>query len=831
MSLITYEKKRNFKKTPEPDASKKTAKASKELRFVIQKHAASHLHYDFRLEVDGVLKSWAVPKGPSLNPKDKRLAMQVEDHPFDYRNFEGIIPEGNYGAGTVIIWDEGTYFVQPKLSKADNEKAMRAGLKSGKLVFTLEGEKLHGEFTLVRIKNSKEDDDRSWLLMKHRDEHVSDEDIRAQDRSVRSDKDLEMMAEGKPKVWKSSKPASIKAKKHDKFITPMLATLVDKPFDDADWLFEIKWDGYRAIAEVNDKNVLLYSRNGLPFQQKFPGIYEELSKLKTQAVFDGEVVAVDENGRSSFEMIQDAENNQDKLAYYIFDLLSLEGKDVTSSPLIERKEKLEKLLKKILPKRTSIHYSDHVLKFGTQFFESAKAQNLEGIIAKEKHSPYLAGKRTSHWLKIKTEQRQEAIIAGYTEPKGSRQSIGALILGIYKNDTLRYIGHTGTGMDDKLLASLKKQLDKAEQKACPFESKPTTNGPVTWVRPTLVCEVKFTEWTKSGHMRHPVFVGLREDKPAKDVGAEPVKPVKTAVKDAEQKDVPKPGLTHPEKIYWPKEGYTKGDLYNYYDRMAPLVLTYLKDRPMNLNRYPNGIEGESFYQKDNPKVPDFVETVKIFSESNNKDINYLLCQNKETLLYLANLGCIEMNPWNVRIQNLENPDWLVIDLDPEHIEFKAVIEAAQVTKKILDQAGATGYCKTSGATGLHIFVPTGAKYSHDTVKDFAHMIAMMVNQKLPKTTSLERSPKKRDKKIYLDYLQNRMGQTLASPYCVRPQPGATVSTPLHWEEVVSGLSPAQFTMFNIEDRLKDEGDLWQPVLGKPVNLQKCLQKLQQSIQD
>ncbi len=851
MALEKYQSKRKFDRTPEPSGKVKLAEEGP-LRFVIQKHHASHLHYDFRLEIDGVLVSWAVPKGPSLNPKDKRLAMAVEDHPMDYRTFEGIIPKGNYGAGTVIIWDEGEYYVDPKLSREANQKLLRKGLKSGKLTFTLQGKKLHGEFALVKTRGREEN---AWLLLKHDDAYASTEDITLQEYSVVTHRTLDDVKHHRPplSVVPKDLPSELIAPMPHK-VKPMLATLVNAPFNREGWVFEIKWDGYRAIAEVGTKQVKLYSRNLNTYETKFDAIFEQLQQVKTPMVLDGEVVALDDDGKPSFQLLQDAVNQQHRLVYYVFDLLYLDGYSVETLTLLERKA----LLKQHLPVLPQVRYCDHVETTGTDFFKLVQEQGLEGVIAKDAESPYFRNKRTQSWLKIKTHLRQEAIIAGYTEPRGGRKNMGSLILGIVKDGQLTYIGHTGTGMDAQTLKNLKSRLDTLAIEQCPFAGKPPkTNAPVHWVEPRFICEVKFQEWTKDGHMRQPVFLGLREDKAANEVVKEEVKPVTSVIKKkagrkkmaqatkAKNKVARSPHrldakketqtlelngvslkLSNLNKVLWPDEGYTKRDLINYYLEMAPIILPYLKDRPINLLRHPNGIEAQGFFQKNHDHAPDWAHTVDIYSESNDKDIHYLVCENEATLVYLANLGCIEMNPWNSRIDRLDNPDYMVMDLDPEHIGFDKVIETALVVHDILESAGIENYCKTSGATGLHIYVPMGSQYDYGMVKDFAHLIGTLVHQRTRGFTSLERSPSKRQKKIYLDYLQNRFGQTLACAYGVRPKPHATVSTPLLWNEVKPGLDPTAFTIHTIQKRLDQHGDLWQPALGKGIDLMACLKSLE-----
>ncbi|MBX4205050.1 MAG: DNA ligase D [Candidatus Doudnabacteria bacterium] len=636
----------------------------------------------------------------------------------------------------------------------------------------------------------------------------------------------------------------IPSTKSSKLIKPMLATLVDEPFNRKGWIFEIKWDGFRALAQVARGKTLLYSRNLLSFNELFSPIVKSLAKIKHDVLLDGEVVVLDDNGRSNFQLLQNYQQTKHgRLTFFVFDILSLDGHDLTGLPLLERK----KILKQVLPKATNIKYSDHVLEQGVSFFEAAQKQTLEGIIGKDGASTYKPAQRTADWVKIKTHMRQEAVIGGFTQGRGSRKKFGALVLGVYEGNNFIYIGHTGGGFNDKLLTEVYAQLKPLAQTQSPFVNTPKTNAPATWVAPKLVCEVSFSEWTTDGHMRQPIFLGLRPDKKAKEVVRE--LPKRTPLRGVQAAKQSKPGdrspraagardgskisingqelkLTNLDKIYWPKEKYTKGDLIDYYQKIAPFILPYLKDRPESLNRHPNGITGKNFFQKDVGDMPPaWVRTKKIHSESNNAKINYLVCQDEATLIFMANLGCVEINPWNSRIQSQDKPDYLVIDLDPEKISFDKVILVAQYVHKLLDSINVPNYCKTSGATGLHIYVPLGAKYTYDQAKEFAHLVAIIINRQLPDITSIERMPAKRQKRVYLDFLQNRKGQTLAAAYSVRPKPGATVSTPLTWSEVRLGLDPAKFTIKTIFARIKKKQDLFRPVLGKGADLNKALSKI------
>lgn len=965
MSLSLYKRKRHFNKTPEPEGKEKSSKAY--LRFVIQKHDASHVHYDFRLEMEGVLKSWAVPKGPSLNPADKRLAMQVEDHPYDYRNFEGVIPAGNYGGGTVIVWDEGTYepIGAEGLSRKEQEKILLKQFYSGNLKFIMHGEKIKGEYALFQMKGRGE---RSWILMKHRDEFASDEDITEDEGSVKTGKTLVEVAEehgttvnhpeahgrrvkekvegkgkkrkgeskGKPiQLLSNEERNSVKRKTSGKSrqsknksnksavdllgdslslahkspmpkdVVPMLATLTDEPFDDKNWLFEIKWDGYRAVAYCDKKNVELVSRNLTPFTEKYYPVTEAFQQLKLNAVFDGEIVAVDERGLAIFQSLQNWQNTPVRLQYFIFDILWLDGYDLTRLPLIERKRILKELLSE---DDEVIKYSDHVVGDGKEFFQVAVSQGLEGIMGKKANSIYQADKRTENWVKIKVSLRQEVVITGYTAPRKSRKFFGSLLLGLYDGDELVYVGHTGSGFNTKLLEQIYNKLQPLVTDECPFEKCPKGNMPVTWVKPKLVCEIKFAEWTKDSIARQPIFMGLRFDKKPKEVRFEKMVDIEKIKKDtsdgkegtnqkrgkktnkketvqknkaadykpqtankkrAQKSEVKKTAtkksaikksarssskksiksavqidlsrgedqsivlddyelkLTNLNKIYWKKENFSKGDMINYYLKMAPYILSYMLDRPQSLNRHPNGINGPNFFQKDQRgKLPDWMQTHEDFSESTNENIEYLVCSDEATLIYMANLGCIEMNPWHSRSQSWQYPDWCLIDLDPDKTNsFEQVMDVARMVKQVLDAIGAEACVKTSGSTGIHIYIPLGAKYDYDQSKQLAELIVTLVNNEMPDLTSVERSPAKRKGKIYLDFLQNRETQTAAAPYSLRPKPGVPVSTPLDWSELKKGLAPTTYNAMNIFDRLKDVGDLFQPVLGKGINLEKVLSKL------
>lgn len=831
MGLRTYLSKRRFRNTPEPQGHAKkstvaaTAALPKKLSFVVQEHHASQLHYDFRLELDGVLISWAVPKGPSMDPHQHHLAVKVEDHPYEYRKFEGVIPKGNYGAGKVIIWDEGSY--EPRQETDQPQAVLRKELAAGHLTFVLHGHKLQGEFALIKMPHAKEDN--AWLLIKKGDSFASPQDITTQNRSVKSGKQVDEIGSAPvtvPDATAYPKQASPWP------VHPMLCTLIDEPFDNSDWLFEIKWDGYRAIGSKKAKQVELYSRAGTDFSTKYPPVSEALHNLEHDVILDGEIVVVDNDGMPHFEWLQNWHRQpQGELHYYAFDILWYDGHDVRTMPLEQRKQ----LLRAIIPDQSVIHYSDHVETNGQALFKQMQQRGLEGIVAKKRDSAYHEGDRGSSWLKIKTHLRQEVVIGGFTEPRGTRKDLGALITGVYDGGEFVYVGHSGGGISDEQRKDLRARLNKIERATSPFVVQPKPNAPVHWVKPLLVCEMNFSEWTKDGSMRQPKFVGLREDKKPTAVHREkpkhvsttalkqPISERKTTTVSTQQSE--KIAFSHLDKVFFPKTGYTKGDLIDYYTSVTDYILPYLRDRPHSMLRQPGGITDHGFFQKNNPHLPAWVPATDIYSDSNNGTLHWIVGGQLDTLLYMVQLGSIEINPWSSRLQNLDKPDWAVIDLDPEGVTFEDVITVAKTVKEVCDDWKIDSYPKTSGKTGIHIFIPMQARYSYDQVKDFVHLMVIEINKRQPKLTSLERMPDKRPHKIYLDFLQNRQGQTLAAPYSVRPTPEATVSTPLHWHEVKSGLKPTDFTIKNIGKRLAKTGDLWRPVLGKGLDIAKVLDHL------
>jgi bifunctional non-homologous end joining protein LigD len=634
-------------------------------------------------------------------------------------------------------------------------------------------------------------------------------------------------------------------------------------------LYEIKWDGYRALALCNEGEVNLISRNNKSFNEKFYPVYNAVKEWNINAVIDGEIAVLNDSGVSHFGSLQNWRSEADgELIYYVFDLLWLDGKDVMQLPLTERRA----LLREHLPPEGTIRMSEDFKTSAAEFLEAAANMGLEGIIAKKEDSVYHPGDRTRDWLKIKVNQRHEVVIGGYTRNDGSKKAFSSLLVGVYENGKLEYTGKIGTGFNDKQQSEMMEKFRKLEIKSSPFTIVPDVNKPsrfrpnpphasVTWLKPELVCEVSYAEMTDDGVMRHPSFEGMREDKKAKDVMREiPVKTknaVKSADKAADNKNSSTAKLLKPveskerktllnpteesqvkkinghelkfsnlSKIYWPKEKYTKRDLINYYYQIAEYILPYLKERPQSMNRYPNGIEGQSFYQKDvTGKVPGWIEQFP-YTTSDEKDKNYMVCNKEADLLYMINLGCIEIHPWSSTRKKPDNPDWCLIDLDPSDTNtFEQVIQVAQTTKKVLDAIGVEGFCKTSGSTGMHIYIPLKPKYTYDECQLFGRWIAMQVHEQLPDITSVERIVKNRKGKLYVDFLQNRPGATLAAPYSARPKPGATVSMPLHWDEVKKGLKLKDYTIKNAVDRVKSVGDIFKGVLTNGIDLGKVLKQL------
>jgi bifunctional non-homologous end joining protein LigD len=836
MSLDNYYNKRNLHQSHEPYQSGITD-TNDNLRFVVHKHHASHLHYDLRLELYGVLKSWAIPKGISLNPSEKRLAVMVEDHPFEYRNFEGVIPQGNYGAGTVMIWDEGWYSSPGAVNKTEVSEEIQHGLAKGHIAFILHGRKLYGEFLLVKMHGQGHEN--NWLLFKKHEEFSTSEIIIDQ-RSVRTGRTIDEIQTGVsehtlPDDFKESEESNTNKDvvHRTNRIQPMLAYQVEKPFDKQGWIFEIKWDGYRAIAELKHHEIVLYSRNGKLLNKDYPQIINDLRSLAFDGVLDGELVVVDNTGKADFEALQNySRTQQGNIRYYIFDILEMNGIDLHHVPLIKRKE----ILRNALLPHPRICYNEHIEEAGNDFFRIVKEHSIEGMIAKDGSSPYIEGKRTRYWLKIKTILEHDFVIGGFTEPKGGRHGFGALLVGTYKNNRLIYAGHVGGGLSENELQDINQRLKALIVPQSPFPMQPRFDNKVSWIKPELVCQVKFAEWTSEGVLRQPVFMRIRDDVDPKSVVREEIEEETSRLLKLYHSSTMDTTviinnhtlrLTNTSKVFWPDENVTKGMLIDYYRQIAPQILPHLKDRPQSLHRFPDGITGEHFFHKDIRDTPEWIETISMDSESHSKMIRYILCQDEASLIFIINLGAIELNVWNSRVPNFDSPDYAVIDLDPTDCPFKYVIQTAQIVHSVLYETKILHYIKTSGATGLHIFIPLVQGYSYEQARQFSEIICIIVHKLLPYITSLERTPQKRVGKVYLDFLQNVEGKTMAAPYCVRPRPFAPVSTPLFWEELHNQVIPEKFTIKTILPRLEYYGDLWKPMIDQGIVIENFLPVLKE----
>ncbi len=821
--LNEYRSKRSRDRTPEPFGG--TARGGA-LRFVVQHHAARALHYDFRLELDGVLKSWAVPKGPSPNPADKRLAVRTEDHPLDYADFEGRIPEDNYGAGSVIVWDRGSW-------RAVGDPV--AGLANGKLLFELHGYKLRGRWTLVKTRRGVND----WLLIKERDAYVDDGGTETYPAdsilSGRTVTDLQdnvdpvepLIARIKELGVRSRRPIAVPPK-------PMLAKAAE-PFSKRGWIFEFKYDGYRLAVFRNDADVTLYSRNGHDLSQTFPEIADVARALPFRRfVLDGEAVVHDEQGFPSFSALQtrgrltrraDVQSAcvRHPATLYAFDLLEFDGFDVRRLPLVERKA----LLRKMLPTTGPLRYSDHIAEHGDQLYGTVINLGLEGMLAKRADSAYRAG-RSADWLKMAARRRDDFVVAGYTRPQRGRRGFGALLLGQFAGSRLTYAGRVGSGFSDRQLAEIRAALD-AHDPGTPPAGAPA-EPEARWIEPVLVCEIEFKEVTADGVLRAPVFVRLRDDKAPQEC----LRPQRYAelaepeLEDASLDSRPPISLTNLDKVFWPSQGYTKGDLIQYYRTVAHHLLPYLSDRPVVLTRLPDGIEGKSFFQKDAPDyVPDWLRTERIWSESAKREISYFVINDDDSLVYVANMGSIPLHIWSSRISTLERPDWCVLDLDPKDAPFHHVLTIARAIHSLGKEIDMPLFVKTSGSTGMHILIPLGARYTYDQSRSLGELLATLIVHQLPDIATVVRAPGKRAGKVYIDYLQNRHGQTIAAPFCVRPLPGAPVSMPVQWREVNSQLTNPRFTIKTAVRRVaRWHGDPMREVLVSRIDLAEVLSSIE-----
>ncbi len=841
--LAAYRAKRSTDRTPEPFGGEAVPSQPGGL-FVVHKHAARQLHFDFRFEMDGVLKSWAVPRGPSYDHAEKRLAVRVEDHPLEYGDFEGMIPEGNYGAGAVVVWDRGEWvpLEDPK-----------AGLEKGKLLFELKGYKLRGRWTLVKIKKSEKD----WLLIKERDSWAKQPGEEFRQESVLSGLTVDDWKAGRTPadVLRAELVARAVARRvvEADSVEVMLAEPSDEAFSKDGWLFELKLDGYRLVANHRHGESHLFTRSQADYTAVFPEIARAVKSLPLEnVVLDGEVVVLDSKGHPSFAMLQRRGRLSKPIeirraaielpaTYFVFDLLGFEDFDLRSLPLVERK----RLLRRILPPLGPIRYLDHIEREGIAFLEQVGSLGLEGIVAKKADAPYRSG-RSSVWLKLKAERTADFAIVGFTEPRGGRPGFGALQLADVVGGRLVYAGRVGTGFNDQQLGEIRALLEPLAR------AEPSCEGPVaepdgaprpaeripetattTWVEPRLVCEVQYREWTPDGVLRHPAFLRFRDDKRPFDCERQGWS---TAV--APPPDDPPVGsspaprtvtFSNLNKIFWPDERYTKGDLIDYYRTIAPWLLPYLRNRPVVLTRFPDGINGKSFYQKDAPEfAPDWIRTIPIWSEDTQRDIRYFVCDDEDTLVYLANSGTIPLHIWQSRIGSLELPDWCVIDLDPKEAPFADVVAVAKTLHRICGEVELPNYVKTTGKSGLHILIPLGRQVTYEQCRTLGELLARLVLREHGDIATITRHIRKRGDKVYLDYLQNRHGQLIVSPFSVRPLPGATVSMPLDWGEVGPDLDRLRFS-FTIKTgvaRMEELGrDPVLPVLEERPDLGRVLERL------
>jgi bifunctional non-homologous end joining protein LigD len=798
-------------------------------------HAARRLHWDLRLEMDGVLRSWAVPKGPSPNTADKRLAVHVEDHPLEYGDFEGIIPEGNYGAGAVIVWDRGVW-----IPLEDPHE----GLRKGKLLFELRGYKLRGTWTLVKLKKGEKE----WLLIKEKDAYVS-KDGELPPESVLSGLSVEGLKEGRHRAAPIERELGrLKAPRRAVTVEaaePMLAETREQPFSKPGWLFELKLDGYRIRAARQDGEARLVTRKGHDLAAAFPEIARALAALPYEGIIlDGELVVPDDAGRPSFQRLQNRAKVSRALdvrraavetpaVLYVFDLLAFEGYDLRPLPLVKRKA----ILERVLPRLGPLRYLEHFDKNGEALYEQVVQLGLEGIVAKRADAPYRAG-RTDSWLKIRADRTDDFVVVGFTRPQGSRSGFGALDLGAYDGGKLVYTGRVGSGFTTAQLKEVSAALERSVRPAPAFAGPVPQDKGHTWVEPALVVEVRYKEWTDEGLLRQPVFIRFRDDKPTTEcVKAGNVKR-ETGNEDDPEATIPVSRVPFPEerrevrfsnldKVFWADEGYTKGDLIEYYRAVSPWLLPYLKDRPVVLTRYPDGIAGKSFFQKDAPGfVPEWIRTERMWSEDTQRDIDYFVCDDADSLLYLINLGTIPLHVWASRAASLELPDWCILDLDPKEAPFAHVVTVAQAVKRLCGEIELPCFIKTSGSTGLHVLLPLGRQCTYEQSRQLGGLLARVIAAELPEIATVTRQVGKRGARVYLDYVQNGHGRLLVAPFSARPLPGAPVSTPLSWREVGPKLDIRKFTIRNVPARMKKLGDdPLLPVLAHTPDLVAALQRL------
>lgn len=830
--LTAYRAKRSMDRTPEPLG----AALGREGRlFVVHKHAARQLHFDLRLQMGDVLESWAVPKGPSKNPEDKRLAVKVEDHPLEYGEFEDVIPPGNYGAGAMIVWDRGVWVPIGDVAE---------GFEAGKLLFELRGYKLRGTWTLVKIKKSEKE----WLLIKERDALASsDGDDFPQD-SVLSGLTVEQLGAGvRPGEALYTAITEAGARRavvlpHD--AEPMLAETRDRPFSKVGWVFELKYDGYRLVSCLENGESLLRTRNGRDATGVFPEIARALARLPfDRLILDGEVVVHDETGLPSFQRLQkraqflraaDVQRAaiEHPATLYAFDLLAFDDLDLRPLPLTTRK----RFLRAVLPTVGPLRYSDHIDEVGEQFFEQVQRMGLEGMIGKKADAPYRSG-RSAAWVKVRADRTDDFVVVGYTAPKGSRGGFGALHLAAYRGGTLVYVGRVGSGFAAPELEAIREALEGARRPDPPCERAPTGDGH-TWIAPVLVAEVRYREWTDDELLRHPVFVRFRDDKKPEECAHPRVGNGEWGGLGAPEATIPHSPFPVPEiqfsnldKPFWPAEGYTKGDLIEYYRDIAPWMLPYLADRPLVMTRYPDGIEGKSFFQKDAPGfAPDWLRTERVWSEQSERELKYFIADDEASLLYIANLGTIPMHVWASRVGSLERPDWCILDLDPGEAPFGHVVTIARALHALCDEIALPNFVKTSGSSGVHVMVPLGRQCTHEQARAVGELLARVVAAELPDLVTVARLPQQREGKVYVDYLQNGHGKLLVAPFAVRPLPGAPVSMPLAWDEVHDGLDLSDHTIRTGPDRMRAlPADPLRGVLDEKPDLARVLGQLQARI--
>ena len=831
--LSPYFAKRDPRQTPEPFGRINIPATGK--LFVVQQHAASHLHFDLRLEVNGVLKSWAVPKGPSDDPSDKRLAMQTEDHPLDYADFEGEIPPGNYGAGHVIVWDRGTY--RPLEKQAQD---FEAAFKDGKLLFEVHGFKMHGRWTLVRLKSNKQNNTgKEWLLIKEQDAYATDDGCSFKHTSVLSGLTVAQLQAPQQKINKLRRKLTRLAAAtpaHQAKIKPMLAK-AGEAHNRKGWVWELKYDGYRIVAHKEGGLVNLMTRNGHDISQRFPEICQSLTHLPVaDFVIDGELVINDDNGRPSFAHMQQRARSMtahqvsvasvaQPATYYVFDLPCLLGYDLRQCTLLQRKA----LLQELLPTSGALRYSEHVADKGNQTYQAATELGIEGVVGKRADARYVSG-RQADWIKVRNQRTDEFVVVGWSASRHSETDIGSVALAEYRGDVLTYVGHAGSGLNTRLRTELLSIFRRLARKT-PAAVIPASNLKTThWLRPQLVMEVAFTEYTPAGHLRHPSIQRLRDDKQVSEcVGRFIPDQADVAPMSSLEHNVT---TTNPEKVFFAQPGFTKADLVNYYRAISPWLLPYLADRPIVLTRYPDGEQGKSFYQRDVPDyVPDWIRREVLWSESTEQPVNYFVVDQEEDLAYIANMGTLPIHMWHSRVSSLDQADWCVLDLDPKTAPFSDVIKLALAIRDLAEELELPAFAKTSGASGLHVLIPLQGKLTHEQSKTLGELLAKVITDRYPDIATTTRVVRARQNKVYVDFMQNGHGRLIAAPFCVRATAAASVSMPLQWHEVNRGLRNDKYHIGNAVARMKRlPADPLAGVFSASPDLERSLALLAQMIQ-